>query len=364
MDDKKTVEITIANRTILRVVLVVAASILTILFINRIAHPLTLIFVSFFLAIALNPAVSAIAKRLKSRSRVLATGVAYLIVVALLVGFTWLVIPPMVKQSVDFIKDLPANAEELKYKDTAVVRFINRHNLESQVTSTANDIKSNFDDIGKTTVVTAGRVGSVIVSIIAVFVLTFMMLVEGPIWMKRAWEFQDERKVPKRKRAVARMYKVITGYVNGQLLIAVIAGAFALVALTIASSLLDASINVFVYASIVTLIGLVPMIGNTIAAIIVVLLCAFTSLPLAIIMLIFFIVYQQVENATLQPYIQSKTNELTPMLVFIAALVGIGFGGLLGALVAIPLMGCAKVFITEFYGEKLGLVDFKTVDKR
>ena len=355
MQDNKTIQVSFSNKTILRVVIVVVASVLTLLFINRIAHPLTLIFISAFLAIALNPAVSHIAKRLKSKSRVRATGMAYLIVVALLVGFIWLVVPPMVKQSVGFIQDLPANAEELKHKDTALVRFINRYNLESELTSTANNIKENFDDVGKSAVVTAGRVGSVVVSILTVFVLTFMMLVEGPYWINRAWKMQDPKKVAKRKRAAARMYKVITGYVNGQLLIALIAGFFAFVVLVIASKVLDVTINAAVYASIVTVMGLIPMIGNTIAAVIVVVLCAFTSIPLALIMLVFFILYQQIENVTLQPYIQSKSNELTPLLVFIAAIVGVGFGGFLGALVAIPLVGCLKVFVTEFYGDKLGL---------
>jgi len=71
-------------------------------------------------------------------------------------------------------------------------------------------------------------------------------------------------------------------------------------------------------------------------------------------MAIFFILYQQIENVTLQPYIQSKHNELTPMLVFIAALLGIGFGGLLGGLVAIPIAGCLKV-LAEDYFERKGL---------
>lgn len=355
MQDNKAIQISFSNKTILRVVIVVVVSVLALLFINRIAHPLTLIFISAFLAIALNPAVSYIAKRLKSKSRVRATGVAYLIVVALLVGFIWLVVPPMVKQSVNFIQDLPANAEELKNNDTAIVRFINRYNLESELTKAANGIKDNFDDVGKSAVTTASRVGSVIVSILTVFVLTFMMLVEGPYWIDRVWKLQDPKKVGKRKRAAAHMYKVITGYVNGQLLIALIAGFFSFIVMIIASKILGVSINAAVYASIVTVMGLIPMIGNTIAAVIIVLLCAFTSIPLALIMLVFFVLYQQIENVTLQPYIQSKSNELTPLLVFVAAIIGVGFGGFLGALVAIPLVGCIKVFVTEFYGDKLGL---------
>jgi predicted PurR-regulated permease PerM len=145
---------------------------------------------------------------------------------------------------------------------------------------------------------------------------------------------------------------MVTGYVNGQLFIATVAALFAMVALLISSTILGVSINAVALASIVGLIGLIPMIGNTIAAIIVIIFCLFVSLPLAIIMAVFFLVYQQVENATLQPYIQSKYNELTPLTVFVAALLGVSIAGFLGALVAIPVAGCLRIILVEYYSDK------------
>ena len=78
-------------------------------------------------------------------------------------------------------------------------------------------------------------------------------------------------------------------------------------------------------------------------------LCLFASTGLALGMTVFFLLYQQVENATLQPYIQAKSNNLTPLIVFVAALVGAQLGGLLGALAAIPIAGCIRVVIDEYY---------------
>ncbi len=104
---------------------------------------------------------------------------------------------------------------------------------------------------------------------------------------------------------------------------------------------------------VVGLLGLIPMIGNMLAAVIVVIVSLFVSLPLALTMAVFFLVYQQIENATLQPYIQSKYNDLTPLTVFIAALIGISVGGFLGALVAIPIAGCVRILVLEYYGDKL-----------
>jgi predicted PurR-regulated permease PerM len=180
-----------------------------------------------------------------------------------------------------------------------------------------------------------------------------MMLVEGPAWLERFWELQPASKLKKRRHVAKRMYEMVTGYVNGQLLIATIAALFALVALLIASTIFNAPINPIALALIVGLVGLIPMIGNTLAAIIVVIVCLFVSLPLAITMAIFFLVYQQIENATLQPYIQARYNELTPLIVFIAAIIGVSVAGFLGALVAIPIAGCLRVYLTEYHSEKL-----------
>jgi predicted PurR-regulated permease PerM len=67
---------------------------------------------------------------------------------------------------------------------------------------------------------------------------------------------------------------------------------------------------------------------------------------------IFFLVYQQIENISIQPYIQSKKNELSPLLVFIAALCGIGLGGLLGGFIAIPLAACMRIFLHDYLEQR------------
>ncbi len=84
----------------------------------------------------------------------------------------------------------------------------------------------------------------------------------------------------------------------------------------------------------------------------VVIICLFVSFPMALTMAIFFLLYQQIENATLQPYIQSKYNELTPLIVFIAALIGVSVAGFLGALIAIPVAGCLRILFIELYDQK------------
>lgn len=346
-------EITISNRTLFRVVIVILATLVTVQFFVNIAPALQLIFISAFLAIALNPAVSWISKRLHIKSRVRATAIAYTIVVIALVAFFVTVIPPLVRQSIDFAQSIPLNVQDIENQNTPVVRFIKENNLTTNYTEAVGRVKDSLQNVASTALTTVTTVGTAIVSILTVLVLTFMLLVEGPAWVNRILKMQPPDKVKKQKHVLQGMYRMVTGYVNGQLFIAVIAALFALVALLVTSSIFDASVNVAALALIVGLLGLIPMIGNTIAAALVVLVCLFVSLPMALAMLGFFLVYQQIENATLQPYIQSKYNELTPLTVFVAALIGIHFAGFLGALVAIPLAGCLRIYMLEYYGDKL-----------
>ena len=91
------------------------------------------------------------------------------------------------------------------------------------------------------------------------------------------------------------------------------------------------------------------MVGATLAAIIIVLLSLILKgLSPAIIMLIFFIVYQQIENNLLQPIVYSKSIKISPLVVGIAALFGAIIAGLVGALIAIPLAASLQILIKDY----------------
>ena len=343
------IKIDIAPITIIKVIAIVLGALMLLSFIKIISHALILIFISTFLAMALNPAVSFIARKLKSKSRVRATGLAYLLVTLVVVSFFLLVIPPLVRQTIDFIKEVPATISSFQSADSTISGLISEYNLDDQIDQFSADFKEQFKNVGQPILATAGTVGTFVVSTVVVFVLTFMILVEGPFWLKRFFEIQPKNKRAKRQRVFNRIYRQVTGYVNGQLLIAIVAGIFAFVALVIASSIFDAEINEIALAAIVSLFALLPMIGATIGSVIVIFACLLVSLPLAITMAIYFIVYQQIENLTVQPLIQSRSSNLTPLTVFIAAIVGISFGGILGALIAIPTAGSLKILLEEYY---------------
>ncbi|HMT18848.1 MAG TPA: AI-2E family transporter [Candidatus Saccharibacteria bacterium] len=350
--NKEQVEITISNNTIIRFIAFVVATIFLLRLVDNIKHPLTLVFVSFFLSLALNPAVHWLSVRLKSKSRVRATAIAYSAVVSILIALFALVVPPLITQTTDFIKDVPTTLSSLKNKDNSLGRLIRRYELEEQVQNFASDWTRNLGDVKGPVIDAANRVFANIISIVTVLVLTFMMLIEGPRWVVAFWRHVPEHRRKHDQEIAAKMYKVVTSYVNGQVLVAGIGAVFAMIALVIASTIIGVSVNAVALGAIIFLFALIPSVGTILGALVVTIFSLFASPTLALVILAYFIIYQQIENATIQPMIQSRGNELTPMLVFIAAILGIGFGGVLGGFVAIPLAGCGKILFDDWLEDR------------
>lgn len=348
---EKTISIT--TETIVKTIALAIAAMLVLNFIGAVTHQLKLIVISAFLAMALNPAVTWITTRLKSKSRVRATGFAYVVVLTVLIGFLTLVVPPLVSQTSDFVRDIPQTIEEFQNQDSAAANLVRRYNIDEQLQEFGNDLSNRSGDLAEPVLDTASRAVATVVSLVTILVLTFMMLIEGPLWFERFLSLQSASKRDHRRKIAQRMYKVVTGYVNGQVLIAAIASAFALVTLLIGNTIFDTSVNAVALAGITFIFGLIPLIGNIIGSAIVVLMCLFASSGLAVMMAVYYLIYQQIENATLQPYIQSRSNQLTPLTVFVAALLGAGYGGLLGALAAIPVAGCIRILLEEFLNKKM-----------
>jgi predicted PurR-regulated permease PerM len=112
---------------------------------------------------------------------------------------------------------------------------------------------------------------------------------------------------------------------------------------------------------IIFICGLIPMVGHTIGAVIVTCVALFHSVTAAVIILAYYILYQQIENYVVQPRIQANATNMSALLVFASVLLGANFGGLLGALVAIPVMGCLRVAVLD-YLESRDILSRKTVE--
>ncbi len=340
------VQLTVSNRTVLRILALVVIAFLAVGVFRQTAHSLVLIFVAAFLALALNSPVKGIARRLPGSlrgKRSVATATSYIVVLLFFAGFMASIVPPLIKQTQGFIDSAPSLIQDAHNQDSQLGSLIRRYHLEGQLTNVSGEISSRLQGLGGSAVSTIGKVGSSLFATLTILALTFMMLIEGP----QIVEFGREL-LPKRKRADADrlsrdMYRVVTGFVNGQVTLAALAAVLIVPALFILHISYPIALMVIVFFC-----GLIPMVGHTIGAIIVTLVALATSPISAIIILGYYILYQQIENYVVQPRIQANSTNMSPLLVFISVVIGISFGGLIGGLFAIPVAGCLRILVLDY----------------
>lgn len=333
---------------------------LSIQFVYQVRHVLLLLVLSFILALALNRPVSYMASRIKRGGRGLATGIAYLVLVLILGSFLYVVTPPLVNETTRFINTIPQTIEDLKdTSDGGVIsEFIDKYDLEDEADEFVANATSELGNLASPLVSGVGKVSAGVVSVITVLVLTFFMLIEGPSWAEKFWRFTPSDKLKHNKMLAHKMQHVVTGFVNGQLLLALMAGLSSLIMMLILGLP-----NAVALSGIVGLFALIPMIGTITGAIIVVLVSLTQSFTTAAIMLAFFIIYQQIENNTLQPFIQSKAVDLSPLLVLVAVIFGFSLGGILGGFLAIPIAAAGQVLVKDFFEQKAAKEEAKESKK-
>lgn len=339
-------ELTVSSKTIIKVLAIVLLWLLFLAALRKATHALVLIFTAFFLAIALNAPVHWIAEHLPGKrkgSRTIGTAVSFLIVIAFLAGFLASLVPPLVRQTTNFIQAAPSIVENVRDENSGLGNFVRRYNLEDQVDKFSSQLSDRLQNVGSGAVSGVTKVSGSIFSMLTILVLTFMMLIEGPRWMQLF-----KGMLPKNRRSHADsliddMYRVVKGFVNGQVLLAAIAAIMILVPLLI----LDISYPVALMV-IVFICGLIPLVGHTIGAVIVSVVALFTSPVAAAIILLYYFLYQQIENYVIQPRVQANSTNMSPLLVFGSVIVGVSFGGLLGGLVAIPVAGSLRVLAVDY----------------
>ncbi|MDQ5913456.1 MAG: hypothetical protein QG623_74 [Patescibacteria group bacterium] len=349
-DKAQTININIRPSVVIRTVFLVIASIVTINAIGKMSSPITLVLTSFFLAIALNPSVSKISKYMPKGSRALSVAVAYLIVVGFISGLLFTVVPPVAKQIGNFANQAPAIIAEAQNRETRTGKFIEKFGLETEVEKFGDNVKDRLGDAGSFAFSSAQTALTALLSTITILVLTFFMLVDGPIMIRRLFKKYKDKEVQRRHEELLRkMYKVVTGYFNGQVLVSSISSALALLMIVLVGWIFDAPLPYpLVLGAAVWICGLIPLIGASLGAAVVVAVSAFVSWKVALVLAIYFFIYQQIENATIQPKIQSKAVSMSPLIVLIVVLLSASLGGLFAAFIALPVAGCLQLLFNDF----------------
>lgn len=340
--------VTFRPRTILAVIGIVlaVAAILTMVWIAR--QVLTWIIVAIFLALALNPAVELFQRRGLAR-RGLATAVTFLLTIGAIVALGSLFIPTLVSEGRGFAEALPGYVNDVSEGRGPLGRLAEEYELEARVREAVDQgggVARILGLSGTAIAVTKG-VLTFVVAIVTIAFLTFFMLLEGPKWMERLYGLLPERSRDKWRTIGYDIYRTVGGYVTGNLFISLIAGITSTVVLLIMGVPYAVALGV-----LVAILDLIPLAGATLAAIIVSAVAFIHSIPAGIVVLIFFIVYQQVENHVLQPLVYSRTVQLSPLAILIAVLIGAKIAGILGALAAIPVAGTIQVLLLAWLADR------------
>jgi predicted PurR-regulated permease PerM len=335
------------SRTILAVIGIVLAVALLLAVVWLARQVLTWIIVSIFLTLALNPAVEVLQRR-GIRRRGIAAAVTYLGTILVIVGVGALFVPTLVGEVRSFAEALPDYVRDVSEGRGPLGRLADRYELEERVRQSVEDGgAAGLLGLSGTAIEVTQSVLTFIVALVTIAFMTFFMLLEGPAWMERLYGLLPESSRD-RWRGIGRdIYRTVGGYVTGNLLISVVAG----VTSTIVLLIMDVPYAVAL-GLLVAILDLIPLAGATLAAIIVTTVAFLSSIPAGIIVLIFFVIYQQIENHVLQPLVYSRTVQLSPLAILISVLIGAKLAGILGALAAIPVAGTIQVLLLAWFRER------------
>jgi predicted PurR-regulated permease PerM len=333
-----------STRTVAHITLTVAGVLLVLYLLYIVRSVLILVFIAAFLALALGPAVDFFSRRGLPRSAsILST---YLAIFAAIVGVGSLIVPPVVNGVNDLSKNIPGYVRDLRKSDS-FRKYDNRYHISQKLNEQAAKLPSRLGDAaGALQSVTVG-VFSALVQLVTVLTMTFFLLKDGDRIVGFLLRLLGERE-PRFRAVSGDIYRSVSGYVAGNLIISIIAGTVAWISLTVMGVPFAVPLAV-----LVAFLDLIPLVGATIGAVVVGAVTAFHDFPTdTIIWAVIALVYQQVENNVLQPVVYRKTVDVPPLAVIVAILIGSSLLGVLGALVAIPIAATVQIVAKDLWNTR------------
>ncbi|MEU4638747.1 AI-2E family transporter, partial [Micromonospora chalcea] len=295
--------------------------------------------VAVFFAVALKPLVDRLQRRV--RRRALATLLVFLAAFALFAAVGALILVPLVDEVARFADRLPELVREAQAGRGPVGRLLDRFHLLRY--AEPGQLRRFGSRLGDPTVGVVRSVAQAVTALVTVVVLAYLMVLEAPKIVAATLRLVGDGPARRLRRIGRDSSRIVTGYLSGNVLISVICGGLTFVVLFLLGVPFAA-----VIALTVAVVDLIPLVGATLGAIAAA-GAGFVHSPTAgIVVLVFFVVYQQVENHLLQPVIMARAVRLNPLTVLVSLLLAVELGGLVGALLAIPAAGIAQVLLREF----------------
>jgi predicted PurR-regulated permease PerM len=331
-------------RNIVRIVLVVVCVVAVLYLLFLLRKPIAWILISIFLAVALSPVVNYLDRRMKRGFAIALTYLGLLFVPILLIA---LIVPPLITEANNFAENVPQYADDLTefVQENERLREINQdYDVTAKLEEEAGKLPERLGGAaGTLRDIGLGIVNSIF-ALLTILVLTAFLLGSGPRWREQILASRPPQQRERLRRSLEHMASAVSGYVAGALTIATIAGIATFIVLSILGVPFSGPLAVMA-----GLASLIPLVGATIAAVLIGVVTLFEDFPTTtIIWAIWAIVYQQLENNLIQPQIQKRTVNVHPFLTIVAVLFGATLLGVLGAIVAIPVAASIQILFREY----------------
>jgi len=332
------------SRLILRAVLIVVAVVLVLYVVYLLRRPLSWLVIAVFIAIAVSGPVNVLSRHMR---RGFAIAVVYVTLLLIPIGLGALLIPSLVNQGEDLANNAPEYAQDVTdfVNENETLRNLNDdYDITTKLQDEAEKLPSKIGDAaGTLRDIGIGFVNSVFAGL-TILILSIFMVSGGRRWIERFLETRNPEQKERIGRALDHIGNAVGNYVAGALLQATIAGITSFIVLTILGVPFAGPL-----ALVVFFFDLIPLVGATLAGLLVAVVTVFVNFPVALIVwVIYAIAYQQVENYVIQPQIQRRAVAVEPFVVLVAVLFGSTLFGIIGALLAIPAAASIQIAIREW----------------
>ncbi len=240
------------------------------------------------------------------------------------------------------LTDLPGTIKDAAEGHGPIGKLVTRLHLTSYVKGHETQLKNAAAKVSSSSFNIATTALAAILAFVTITVIAFLVLTQSAALGQAITGIVPHRHRHRDaiKHTANDAGAAISGYMIGNLLISLIAGTtsfICLVALSVPSA--------FVIALWVAFSDLIPLVGATLGAVVGVLAAFLEGTTPCVITLIFFVVYQQIENSVLYPTIMSRRVKVNPVIVILSVLLAVELFGFIGALLAVPFSGAALVIV-------------------
>jgi len=337
-------------RTLATTIGMVVATAIGLLLVYEVRRVLVWIVVALFFAVALYPVANFLERRFPKAPRSVATLLVFLVVFLVLAGLAAVFAVPLAKEATDLAGQLPQLIADSRAGRGPVGQLLERTNALEWVQQNQDRISQYGRTLATPALGIAKAAATTVAGVVTIFVLAYLMVLEGPKAVDGALGLLGDQRRAERVRTVGHdCAKTVTGYLSGNLLISVICGVLTYAVLRLLGVPFAGLIALFV-----AIADLIPLIGATLGAVVAVTAGFLHSGTAGIAVLVFFVLYQQLENHLLQPVILSRTVKLNPLTVLLAILLAVELAGILGALLAIPAAGIIQTIARDVWDHRRG----------